>query len=268
MDDATRFALNTINRRFYRDFSRAFSDTRSQPWPGWSRVIARPPLEPSPGVSESAPLHILDVGCGNGRFGRFLSRRLSVPFEYFGIDASPELLEMAQVDLERCGIRDLQLQRADLLEVGLDDEIGDRRFDLIVVFGVLHHIAGHVVRERLVRDLSRRLDREGVLALSFWQFGAETRFQKRILSWSRVEGVGVSKIDTDQLEEGDYLLTWGPCGEPRKSLEQMRFRFCHHSSDAEIDRLVAGLDLLIEDSFRSDGAERVLNRYEILRRRD
>jgi tRNA (uracil-5-)-methyltransferase TRM9 len=267
MDDGTRFALNGINKRFYRECSKAFSDTRSRPWPGWFRVIARTPLERPSGLLGVSPVRILDVGCGNGRFAMFLEENLPVPFSYYGIDASSELLEIARANLEGCGIRELELEQAELVEVGLPEALENRHFDLIVLFGVLHHIPGLAERLLLLQNLTHHLSGQGILALSFWQFGSEPRFVRRALSWSDCVKDGDVEVDLDQLEQGDYLLAWGQSQSPGKGRERATCRYCHHACDLEIEQLLAQLDIEVEDSFRSDGAGNALNRYEILRSR-
>ena len=89
MKDETLRTLNAINRAFYRDSAPSFDATRDAPWPGWK------PLLPLLKLQEDAPLRILDLGCGNGRFSHFLSRELSTPFDYTGLDASDPLLQLA-----------------------------------------------------------------------------------------------------------------------------------------------------------------------------
>lgn len=265
MDDGTRFALNGINKRFYRECYKAFSDTRSRPWPGWPRVINRSPFEGPSGLVGESPVRILDVGCGNGRFAMFLKENLRVPFSYYGIDASSELLGIARANLEGSGIRELELEQAELVEVGLPEQLENRRFDLIVLFGVLHHIPGLAERLLLLRNLSRHLSRQGILALSFWQFGSEPRFERRALPWSDFAKEGDVEVDLDQLEQGDYLLAWGQSQSPGKGHDRASCRYCHYACDLEIEQLLAQLDIKVEDSFRSDGAGNALNRYEILR---
>ncbi len=267
MDDATRFALNRINSRFYRESSRSFSETRSRPWPGWTRALSRPPLGPPYLASDHEPVRILDVGCGNGRFGRFLADNSTEPFGYYGLDASPDLLAVAQSRLERRLDPDARFERFDLLDPGLSAIFEGLDFDLIVVFGVLHHMPGLDDRLRLLRELSNMLRLGGVMALSFWQFACEARFQSRIVSWSHLDTAGLPEIDCDQLEAGDYLLLWGPLdGTGGDAHGRSPVRYCHHAEDSEIDELIARLDLEVEDSYRSDGAGNALNRYEILRK--
>jgi SAM-dependent methyltransferase len=95
MNRATIVALNRINLKFYRRQAAEFSRTRARPWPGWRR------LEPilSRRWPRRRPLAVLDAGCGNAIFARFLEDRLRRPFSYLGIDASPELVQEARRSL-------------------------------------------------------------------------------------------------------------------------------------------------------------------------
>ena len=75
----TRERLDGINREFYSAQSAAFDATRDHPWPGWERTLAVAPAWPQDG-------RVLDLGCGNGRFARFLAASGVDPFEYVGLD--------------------------------------------------------------------------------------------------------------------------------------------------------------------------------------
>ena len=92
---------------------------------------------------------MLVAGCGTGR--EMLGAATTwQPVSVTGIDLSRTSLAYAQMMAERLGV-DVDLHQADLLELGN----WDRRFDLIVCTGVLHHlddpIAGWRVLVRLLR---------------------------------------------------------------------------------------------------------------------
>src|SRR4051812_21279538 len=111
MDDSTIRYLNDLNHRFYETVAAEFDATRQTAWQGWHQLI--PYLMPR--------LTVLDVGCGNGRFGVFLADRLgSANLHYHGIDSSVALLASASIAL--AGI-DARLEQRDLLEqpLGGDD---------------------------------------------------------------------------------------------------------------------------------------------------
>ena len=85
MDDSTRQRLNAVNRDFNTQHAGTFARTRNHPWPGWERALRAGPQE--------EPLRVLDVGCGNGRFGHFLAEQAGRRIAYTGVDLSPALLE-------------------------------------------------------------------------------------------------------------------------------------------------------------------------------
>src|SRR5690242_4100695 len=92
MDAKTIARLNQINREFYRITAEDFDQTRGESWPGWERLL--PYLQ--------TPLSVLDVGCGNGRFGVFLRENFvgASLINYHGIDSNPALLEQARAALD------------------------------------------------------------------------------------------------------------------------------------------------------------------------
>jgi SAM-dependent methyltransferase len=193
---------------------------------------------------------ILDVGCGHGRFLRFLRKRLDGPFAYLGIDSSRPLLRRIE---SAPGVLRIE---ADLLAGELPAGPA-ASFDLIAVFGLLHHLPGLENRSRLLHELRARLRPAGVLALSFWQFGERPRFQRRVLPWRLVE----ESVDIGDLEPGDLLLSWG---EPVEGDAPQPRRYCHYAPPDEAAALTAGLGLRELDRFRADGRSDDLNLYVVL----
>jgi SAM-dependent methyltransferase len=251
LDSNTIRALNAINRRFYRDRAREFSQTRDAPWPGWTRL-----MESLGDGTASAPLHVLDVGCGNGRFARFLRER-GRAFRYLGVDASAALLDHARARL--ADSPDIEFAQTDFVETSLDGLRAEKDFSLIVLFGVLHHVPGRERRVSLLQSLARRLTPDGRLAATAWQFQAFQRFRDRLLPWDRFNRESDDPIDTSQLETGDHLLPWGPS--PGAAV-----RFCHFSDETEMQALVSDAGLACLKTWLADGREGDLNRYYLLRR--
>lgn len=240
--------LNAINREFYREFAGEFDATRRSPWPGWNRVLGH--------VQRPRDVSILDVGCGNGRFGRFAEAELARTVRYVGVDSSTELLRAAG---EAAGA-EWTLVGADLLGDAWPPELEGLSFDLVVCFGVMHHIPGESNRRALIRRMADRVAEGGCLAVSFWQFGADERFGGRIVSWS---DAGLPNMVG--LEPGDHLLRWGQVeeGEPGR---RPPLRYCHHCAPEEADRLIQGLGLERVDAYFSDGRTGDLNLYQLLAR--
>lgn len=262
MKASTRQALLALNRAFYADRAEAFDASRDHPWPGWQRVLEERARAGAAAPRAGRPDRVLDVGCGNGRFGRLLANTARTATEYLGVDASEPLLESARRAL-RDSPRgfDALLLRLDFLdEPGPDAALPPGPFDLIVVFGVLHHVPSRALRRRLVEALERRLDRGGVLALTAWQFERRERFARSVFPADELRRrAGEWGLDPNDLEAGDHLLGFsGDASTPR---------YCHHTSASELDALTAGLGLELCASFLDDGKTRDLNLYRVLVKR-
>jgi tRNA (uracil-5-)-methyltransferase TRM9 len=233
MDEATIQRLNAINRAFYETTAAEFDATRGQSWPGWDRILP----------SLKTPLSVLDVGCGNGRFGLFLHEHLKGPIHYTGLDNNPSLLEAARQALASQDEMTASLHLYDLL----NDPLPDHTFDLVVLFGVLHHIPGRTTRERILRDLAARVAPDGILAVAAWCFYEFPRFRERIVPWP----------DDITVEEHDYLLDW------RRG--ERAYRYCHYVDENEQTALMAVTGLKPIETYRADGFTGTVNRYTLLK---
>ena len=168
MSPETVLALNEINRRFYRTSAEAFSASRDYPWLGWERIVGGLP---------GPPRSVLDVGCGNARFGAYLAAWLGGEFSYLGLDASAELLALAR---QRSDLpRDTTLIERDLVAGPCAEALPGGRHSLVAAFGLLHHVPSFARRRELLCALAERLEPGGRLAISVWRFGAFERFRDK-----------------------------------------------------------------------------------------
>lgn len=229
MDEHTIRRLNGINRDFYAAVAADFDATRGQAWVGWERLL--PLLQP--------PLSVLDVGCGNGRFGLFLARQSGGQLRYHGIDSSPALLERARQSLASM---DATLEQRDIVEQPPDTG----EYDLVALFGVLHHVPGAARRLMLLRALAERVAAGGLLVFTCWRFYEFERFRQRIVPFP----------NDLKVEAGDYLLDW------RRGVTALRY--CHDVDDAELARLIAATGLTPALQYRADGQTGDLNLYVVL----
>ncbi len=238
MEEETERRLLALNRSFYERLALPFARTRAQPQPGFGRLLTYLPPRCAA---------VLDVGCGEGRFGRFLATN-GFSGSYLGLDFSEALLVRAAAALPDtlCSaflVRDLAAPHA------LD---GLESFDLVVCLAVLQHIPGRANRARLLHDMALRVAPGGRLFLSTWQFLDSERQRRKLIPWQDAD------LDPAAVEPGDYLLSWQSGGSG--------YRYVAHIDAAETERLAgpAGLDVVAQ--FRSDGREGDLNLYTVLKR--
>lgn len=229
MNSTTIQHLNELNRQFYQQTAADFHETRRQPWSGWNELL--PFLH--------TPLSVLDVGCGNGRFGHFLAQQFGAQLHYHGIDNSPELLAHAQKTLSTTAAT-FELTPLDILQAPLPTH----QYDLVTLFGVLHHIPGYAQREHLMKELAECVKPGGLLAFACWCFYESERFRQRIITWP----------PEYEREDHDYLLDW--------QRGTHAIRYCHFVDDEEHAAFIAATGLTEVKTYRADGN---LNRYSILR---
>src|SRR3989338_6841418 len=141
--------FDKLNRDFYLKTQEYFNRSRQRPWLGWKKLLPHLP---------NRELFVLDLGCGNGRFGVWLSTHHSIA--YTGVDSNQYVLDRAAETLPSA-----KLIKADILHPLLVRG----RFDLVAIFGVMHHLSPSVARI-LISRAAARLKPDGILFLSFWEF--------------------------------------------------------------------------------------------------
>lgn len=228
MDAETVRRLEAVNARFYESHAASFDRARQTPWPGWARVIA----------SLSGPTRVLDAGCGAGRFRAYLAAENIAVSRYVGLDRSEGLLSLG-----RARFPDAEWRRTDLAGA-LDAET----FDLVVAFGVLHHIPCETRRRELLQNLARRVAPGGRLVVTVWQFGYDMRLEKRILPWPDYNAVAPETINVDQLEPGDVIIRWQDTG----------YRYCHQASSEEVHHWVDTVGIPLARDEIADSRNRYL----------
>ena len=221
-----------LNRAFYRKLSGPFARSRARPQPGFHALLGHLP-QPCP--------RLLDVGCGEGRLGRFLQTHEAIG-EYVGVDFSPHLLARAQESVVGT-FKVCDIARPGCLQ-------GLATFPAVACLAVLQHIPLRANRLRLLQEMAQHLAPQGVLLLSTWQFMDSERQRRKIVDWSEIG------LTSDDVEAGDYLLTWQGGG--------FGLRYVCLIDEEEIDTLSRDAGLQIVHQFRSDGKEGNLNLYTIL----
>ena len=310
--------LNDLTSDFYAREAASFSATRQAPWHGWERVwklitahdavqnpfpshAARVPDDDT--GDSGAPLTILDLGCGNLRFERFLAERTNAPLRVTALDncpdlASPEIGALSaafphslrsssaasktkEEDASGQGANPpektiVDLRALDIVESLLDGTFADRlprnSHDLAVAFGLMHHLPTFALRARVLEGLLGSLRPGDFAVVSFWQFLNDPRLAAKAATVT-AEGRAAHRLPT--FHENDFLLGW-------QHAEGV-YRFCHHTPEDEIDALLAAIREPSAPStsgrtppaplpfreiarFSADGKQENLNRYLILQR--
>ncbi|MFQ5398663.1 MAG: class I SAM-dependent methyltransferase [Anaerolineae bacterium] len=232
MREETVRQLLELTQAFYNAQAASFAQSRTRPQPGFFRLLDHLP----------DPCHsLLDVGCGDGRFGRFLQEHAAVEW-YVGVDFSAELLHTA-----RAATAGDFFQR-ELSTPGCLAGLGE--FDLVVCLAALHHIPARANRLRLLGEIKQHVRPGGRVFLSTWQFMDSERQRRKITPWSKVN------IPQDDLEPDDYLLTWNRDGSA--------LRYVCFIDEKSLTELTDEAGLHVLTCFRADGKEGNLGLYMVL----
>lgn len=245
-DEETLRALNALTAEFYAREAASFSATRQAPWHGWDRTLAAiAAIDPS---FPERPLAVLDLACGNLRFEAFLAERDLPVAHVAALDLCPALAQsggIAHREERTCASGPgptsapasaepfpIEFHEADLMGALIDRGtlaplLPDASCDLAVAFGFMHHVAAPALRVAVVRDLLGSLRPGGLAVLSFWQFMHDPRIAAKAAA---ATAAGRAERQLPLFAPNDYLLGW-------QHAENV-YRFCHHTSDSEIDALL------------------------------
>lgn len=309
MTRTTMRALCQLNTEFYERNAASFSQTRTAPWEGWRRCMAACGFDDSDGAAPGQPVNaqtadsVLDIACGNLRFEMFLANAYPhIDWSFFAVDNCEPLVASGQEDIAKKVHFTCEDIVSNLLEglpaaepANIPALAAATPFDLVVSFGFLHHIPSFDLRRQFLLEALSQVKPGGYLVVSFWQFlndpakrakieqthvealaffagCAETRTNDRE---ALDRGVGSSSSDNPNpsclkppaffagsLEPNDYFLGW--------KNEPGNYRYCHHFSNEEIDRIITALapHATVIESFSADGKPGNLNRYVVFKREE
>lgn len=309
MNRETVRALCQLNTEFYERNAASFSQTRTAPWEGWRRCMAACGFDDSDGAALDQPVDaqiadsVLDIACGNLRFEAFLANTYPhIDWSFFAVDNCEPLVASGQEDVAKkvhFTCEDIVSNLLDGLPAAESANVpalaAATPFDLVVSFGFLHHIPSFDLRQQFLLEALSQVKPDGYLVVSFWQFlndpakrakieqthaealaffagCAETHTNDRDAldrgagsSSSGNPDLSCPKLTAffaDSLEPSDYFLGW--------KNEPSNYRYCHHFSNEEIDRIITALapHATVVESFSADGKPGNLNRYVVFKREE
>jgi len=236
MNKKTVKLLNQLNIKFYKRTQEYFNRSRQYSWAGWGRLLPYFHLQ----GQTLKVLKVLDVGCGNGRFGEFLEKKLKSDIDYTGMDNNEYLLEQVKKNVKEAKIIKQGVLRKWKVE---------GKFDAVVLIGLMHHIPGEDNRIRILKQAKERLNKNGILIFTTWRFKDLERMAKKI----------VKKHKFKNLEENDYILDW------KKGVRA--YRYCHYIDGDELRKIIGKLRMKTLDIFEADAKEGRGNKYIVLQQK-
>jgi len=170
---------------------------------------------------------ILDWGCGNGRFFEIFEK---LGVDYFGIDISEKLIEIAKNKYPQT-----KFQVTSAFNLPFPDNFFDKIFSL----AVFHHIPSEEFRLKFLKEAKRILKPKGLLILTVWNLNPFQMFL--IGKWERalnffkfsiLKILGLSKLDFE-----DFYIPW-------RNICQ---RYVHYFTKNELKRLIEKSEFKIKE---------------------
>jgi ubiquinone/menaquinone biosynthesis C-methylase UbiE len=132
-------------QRFENRLDEANTDATSMGWDSSDSMKTR--FGAATDMYDFSDATVLDVGCGFGNFNDFLKDRGQTPAEYYGIDISNDILDVAR---ERHP--DATFEKRNIFV----DQFEDRTFDIAVEFGLLNFNLDRISNGEYLREYMRR----------------------------------------------------------------------------------------------------------------
>jgi alkylated DNA repair protein alkB family protein 8 len=151
---------------------------------------------------------VLDFGCGNGRLLELLADK---EFEYFGVDVSEKLIEIAKNKYQK---ENTAFQKISSVEKKIPFE--NEFFDAIYSIAVFHHIPSKNYREELVKELYKKTKIGGIIIVTVWNIWQKKYIKNIFNNWK-------SKLS------GKSDLDWNDCEISFTDNEGVKIQRFHHA---------------------------------------
>jgi tRNA (uracil-5-)-methyltransferase TRM9 len=245
MTTTTEQTIIKLNKDFYDNISKYWNSDPNYYWTGWYKLL--PYLQEK--INTGAPIKILDLGCGNGRFLSFLHANFpnNKSIFYTGVDNS----DYAKIDTSLYSSIKFNFLERDLLKE--DWDIGES-YDIVAAFGIIHHIPGERLLLQFFNNLQKVLAIDGLGVITTWQYMRLERLKKRLIK-DQDKKILLEKlsIEKNELRQGDNFLDWikGDYG----------IRFSHFFEEAEVLEVLEKFSLKIVEVYLDDDKNQNRNQY-------
>ena len=173
--DIESMAASTVGRLAVKVLGAVMESRFRYRFFGPTRILTGADVQPG--------LTVLEIGCGTGYFTLPLARLLGDRGHLVAIDILAESVALVSRKVEEAGLTNVQVMKADALDIGFDAET----FDLVLLFGIIP--APMLPLRRLIPEVHRLLKADGGLAIwpsipgwlpkSILRFGLFTLADKR-----------------------------------------------------------------------------------------
>ena len=134
----------------------------------------------------------LEAGCGNGLVTKYLAEKYGASVT--GIDIDPQQIALARKEAE--DMQNIRYLEADTTNLPFED----RKFDIVLSFGVLHHIENWL---DALNEIKRVLKRGGYFLY------ADIIYPERITSMDRSSNMSFGLVTIDINELNSFLEKFG-----------------------------------------------------------
>lgn len=187
-------------RQDYNLIAEDFSRTRERPWEEIRFLFDNYLFDEE---------KVLDLGCGNGRYLEFLKGK---NVDYFGVDSSEKLIEIAKSKYPEA-----KFQVGDALNLSFPNNF----FCKVYSIAVFHQIPSEEFRLQFLNEIKRVLKLGGLLILTCWRFHQPKELYI-LFKYTILKLFGKSKLDWK-----DIFEPWG------KKVK----RYYHCFSEKELENL-------------------------------
>ena len=231
--------MNTseLNTKFYEDVFQVWNNDPNYFWVGFWYLY--PYLDQLFQGNDNP--RVLDIGCANGRFFNFL--------EFCFPDKNFTKVGIDFVDFP--GVNNFEFIKMDIITQEFFDYKAEK-FDLILMFGVYHHIYGKANRQKITDKVNTLLSDKGMFVFTRWNFLMLERLRKHILKPTQLAEYDIT-FYLDQYEMGDYYLNWD------KNANSARF--ANIMDVYEIETMLSNSNLECKLSYYADDKNENRNSY-------